>query len=60
MSRFKIRVKDQGTVDALSKEIGATTVMLDTNHEYGKDVALDPKGSVHIKYKVTPLTGVVP
>ncbi len=47
-------------MDALSKEIGATTVMLDTNHEYGKDIALDPKGTIHIKYKVTPLSGIVP
>jgi hypothetical protein len=58
VTRFKIRIKDKGTVDALSKEIGASTVMLDTNHEYGRTVALDPKGTVELKFKVTPLSGV--
>ena len=53
-------MKDQGGIDALSKEIGAVTVLMDTEYEHGKDFPLEPQGTVTIKYKVTHLTGVMP
>jgi hypothetical protein len=53
-----LRIKDQGTVGALSKDIGEAMVMLDKNLEKHREVVLNPQGSVTLKFKVTGLSNV--
>jgi hypothetical protein len=58
VDRFRIRIKDDGATS--STDIGQAIVMLDTEHEEEREVALDTQGTVTLKFKITHLNGVMP